>query len=103
MWYYYIMNGNTTLEVQRVTIVGPNLPGSLQAKGTFHVHAEGCADLNRGAIRDFALEGETIEARSMVEVSDYIYDPDEFGCEPGENVDDFHFAPCVRIPFEVTS
>lgn len=36
----------------QITAVGPNLPSSLQRKGEFHVHATGCMDLRRGALRD---------------------------------------------------
>lgn len=83
---------------QRVTVVGPNLPGSLQRIATFHVHAEGCADLKRGAIRPHAAQGWTIEARSLTEVCDEVYPPEDFECESGEYLFDFHFAPCVNLP-----
>lgn len=85
-------------EGQRVTIVGPNLPRSLADQGTFHVHAAGCADLNRGAIREAAMDAWTIEATSKTEVCDATYDPSDFQCESGEYLYDFHFAPCVTIP-----
>jgi len=90
---------------QRVTIVGPNLPGSLQRQGTFHVHAEGCADLKRGAIREEAENGWTIEASSVDEVVQNIYDPGNFQYDPSDPADyspylhDVHFAPCVQLHY----
>jgi hypothetical protein len=81
----------------RVTIIGPNLRD--QSKGTFHVHAEGCADIARSARRDPAFrDGWTIEAASATEVSDAVYPPEDFGGESGDNVSDFHFAPCAKLP-----
>ena len=89
---------------QRLVVVGPNLPASLSHLGTFHVHAEGCADLKRGAIRPYAeqeiRDGGAIEFRTQVEVAEHIYDngimtEDETGAD---YLFDFHFAPCVHLP-----
>lgn len=82
--------------IQRVTIVGPNLPR--QAQATFHVHAEGCADLKRGWIKDYAPDGWTIEATSLTDVCDEVYPPEDFECESGAYLYDFHIAPCVTLP-----
>jgi hypothetical protein len=89
----------------RVTIVGPNLPGSLQRQGTFHVHAEGCADLKRGPIRPYAEQGWTIDATSREDVAEEVY-ADMIDEHEGDGtvyataagyVSDFHFAPCVQL------
>jgi hypothetical protein len=78
----------------RVTICGPNLRD--QSKGTFHVHAEGCADLQRGARREPEYaKGWTIDAASLVEVCDEVYPPEDFECESGEWTYDFHVFPCA--------
>lgn len=78
----------------RVTIVGPNLPR--QAKATFHVHAEGCADLSRGWIR--AHQADTVDAQSRHDVEAEVYyfassENDDY--ELGDYQSEFHFAPCV--------
>lgn len=86
---------------QRVVVVGPNLPQ--QAKATFHVHAEGCADLGRGWIKRYAKGERAYEFGSRHDVESFVY---EFA--PDENEDytlgdyqfDFHFAPCVTLPLE---
>jgi hypothetical protein len=79
----------------KVTICGPNLND--QSKGTFHVHAEGCADLKRNAQREPEYRhGWTIEAASRDEVGDEIYADHiaEGSMRPGEGADDCHFFPC---------
>jgi hypothetical protein len=87
---------------QKVHIVGPNLVD--QSKGSFHVHAVGCGDMKRMAKRDpeFALELEQEASASeyctLTEICDAVYDPDDFECESGEYLNDFHFAPCVKLP-----
>jgi hypothetical protein len=92
---------------QNVTIVGPNLPGSLQRLGGFHVHAAGCADLKRGAIRPYVADyGWTIEADSLEAIAAEVY-ADQIAEHEGDGtqyetaagyLDDFHFAPCVTLP-----
>lgn len=84
---------------QSITICGPNLRD--QSKGTFHVHAAGCADLKRHASREPEYRhGWTIDAESQAEVGDAIYEDmiDEGSMEPGEGMSDCHFFPCITIP-----
>ena len=77
----------------QVAIAGPNLND--QSKGTFHVHAAGCADLKRGARREPEYGNAwVIEAASQTEVCDAVYPADQFECESGEYVYDFNFFPC---------
>ena len=80
----------------RVTICGPNLRD--QSKGQFHVHAEGCADLRRGAIREPEYRhGWTIDATSREQVADEVYADiidENPGTTAGDYVSDFHFFPC---------
>lgn len=85
---------------QRVVIVGPNLRD--QSKGTFHVHAEGCADLKRSPNLRHEDQSMVVEATSLIDVEQYIYGPDagDFDVEPGTVLDDFHFAPCVNLPVQ---
>lgn len=89
---------------QHLHVVGPNLRD--QSKGSFHVHAVGCRDMQRMARRDpeFAAElrqyPEGVEFSTCVEVAEYIYDngimsDDETGAD---YLSDFYFAPCVTIP-----
>jgi hypothetical protein len=80
----------------RVTICGPNLRD--QSKGSFHVHAAGCADLVRGARREPEYRSDwTIEAATRDDVvlevySDMILAND---CDPIEDYrSDLHFFPC---------
>ena len=82
----------------RVTICGPNLRD--QSKGTFHVHAEGCADLKRHAHREPEYrDGWTINAESREAVADEVYadiideNPDSTAAD---YVSDFHFFPCCN-------
>lgn len=82
---------------QSVTIIGPNLRD--QSKGTFHVHAAGCADLKRLAHREpeAAEYPLTFEAESLTEVCDEVYPPEDFEYESGEYLFDFYIAPCVTL------
>jgi hypothetical protein len=87
---------------QRVTIIGPNLRD--QSKGTFHVHAEGCADIKRMASREPEyLDGWTVSATSVKDVVTDVYDPDNFGWnedDPQEVADyasEFYFFPCCHL------
>ncbi len=78
-----------------VTIIGPNLRD--QSKGSFHVHAAGCADIVKMSRRDpeFA-HGWDMEASTREEVAGEVYADmiDESGATPESYVSDFHFAPC---------
>lgn len=80
----------------RVTICGPNLND--QSKGSFHVHAEGCADLRRQAAREPEYaNGWTIEANTRDDAVLGVYDDliNSNDCEPIERYrDDLHFFPC---------
>lgn len=83
----------TTFQPQQhaIVICGPNLRD--QSRGSFHVHAAGCADLKRSkepAYRD----GWEITVASRIEASDEVYPPEEFGGESGDNLHDLHFFPC---------
>lgn len=86
---------------QSVVIVGPNLPRSLERFGTFHVHAEGCADLTRGAIRHYAADAWPMLASSRDAVVFEIH-ADFLAENEDSSVADYrgevHFAPCVRLP-----
>lgn len=84
-----------TQQTQRLVVLGPNLSG---AKTTFIVHAEGCADLNRGPHRMQVNDHFHVEAASQTEVCDITYPPGDFDCESGDYLFDFHFAPCVKLP-----
>lgn len=78
----------------RVTICGPNLMD--QSKGSFHIHAAGCADLRRGARREPEYEnGWTIEANTKRTVVMAVY-ADQIG--EGSTYEacreDLHFMDC---------
>lgn len=85
----------------KLTIIGPNLAD--QSKGSFHVHAAGCADLKRGQYRNL-YRGDTgtyhEDHDSIRSVVDSIYGPQSGGFyEESETtwadyVSDFYFAPC---------
>lgn len=60
-----------------LTILGPNLPGNLQDKGSIHVHAAGCADLKRGSYRHVGkYEQDTGEYDSRQAVVESFYGPE---------------------------
>lgn len=77
-----------------VNIIGPNLRD--QSKGSFHVHAAGCADIARRYQGDDGA-GIDIEVASRCDAAAYIYDNgimEENGDSPADYLFDFHFAPC---------
>lgn len=77
-----------------VTVIGPNLRD--QSKGTFHVHAAGCADIARNIRTEpMYAEGHTADYASLAEACDDVYPPEQFDCESGEYVDEFHVFPCA--------
>jgi hypothetical protein len=86
----------------KLTIHGPNLND--QTKGTFHVHTADCRDNDREVKNNGSVEPITIDAESIDDVVDYIYD-DQFNEQPDRRepdsyehyVADFHFAPCVKL------
>ena len=77
----------------RVTVLGPNLID--QSKGTFVVHAEGCADLSRGVNRMEYVPHHTDDYPSRTAICDDVYPTDDFQCESGAYLDEFHFMPCL--------
>lgn len=106
----------------KVFIAGPNLRD--QSKGTFEVHAEGCADIAKKAARDPEFKyGMTCEAEFYEDVAGYVYSDHmaeaeseaeflEKRGEPGDDklaasarrrskaedyVFDFHFLPCCKL------
>ena len=91
----------------RVRVCGPNL--RIQSKGTFHVHADGCADLTKyGPGRKYGgdTNGEfetTLVVETYRDVSEAIYADIIDEQDPEDGVDwaeayisDFHFAPCTK-------
>jgi hypothetical protein len=91
---------NGTPETFDVEVIGPNLHS---AGATFHVHRQGCRDIERdprgyGYSQYKGLEWRmTVE--TLTEVCDAAYPPSDFNCESGEYLDDFKVFPCVgHIP-----
>jgi hypothetical protein len=88
---------------QRVLIVGPNLQD--QSKGSFVVHAVGCADLKRLARREPEVAfGWQIDAATTDEIVESIYsdimaehEGDEWATVAAYR-SDVHIAPCVHLP-----
>jgi hypothetical protein len=84
----------------RIHIMGPNLFGTGTME-TFHVHAEGCADVKRAPVyqgpdhkadRDNATEFAT-----LTEIAEYVYD---FEDNPADLVGDFRVFPCAsELPY----
>jgi hypothetical protein len=85
----------------RVTIHGPNLAD--QSKGQFHVHAAECSDNARVGYLfggDPMAEGWTIDAASIREIVEAVYADQIAESEDDWQAywDDFHFAPCAKLP-----
>jgi hypothetical protein len=90
----------------KVHIIGPNLLD--QSKGSFHVHAEGCADMKRsprvydwrGGRGEHAGDIKTpVEVESMQDIVEYCYADqlDEGDYDGWRDLDnDFHVLPCVK-------
>jgi len=83
----------------KVHVIGPNLRGQSE---TFHVHAEGCADVQRSPLYrgpDYATDRTTTyDVASLQDLVTMIYDPSEFDYDPEEWIDylaDFKVFPCV--------
>jgi len=107
------MDQNATKEtVMNVRIMGPNLNSAAQAKGDFHVHADGCGDCSKyGPGRKFGggLNGEkemlvkdaTVRSIILAVYDNGIIDESvgEYGGTRESVTDsfrcDFYFAPCV--------
>jgi hypothetical protein len=78
-----------------VVVCGPNLRD--QSKGSFHVHAAGCADLTRSATREPEYaNGWALTVGTRLDVAGEVYADmiDESGDDAASYVDDFHFFPC---------
>lgn len=82
-----------------VAICGPNLRD--QSKGQLHVHALGCADLAKGAVREPEYREHLrmdLDADDRREVVEAVYPPEDFGYtweDDGEMyLSEFHFFPC---------
>lgn len=84
-----------------IVCIGPNLPD--QRKGSFHVHAKGCADVvrNRDYLSpEFAFDKTNgIEAETMAEVVKYVY-ADQLAEDADLTIDDcvndFHVFDCAQ-------
>lgn len=101
----------------KVTIVR-DCGGHASLKNDWEVHAAGCAHLKRGALKAALRfdDGFDVEAASQHEVVDEIYGPQAGGfyeespkLVDGEwvpstwedgYVQGFHFAPCVKLPYD---
>lgn len=85
----------------KISIIGPNLMGG-KARGDFHIHAAGCADVRR-EMAWFCNPGvETVEVSTMLDVSALIYDDMISGGEMSleDGMDSFWFAPCTaELPY----
>jgi hypothetical protein len=85
------------LQVTSVIVLGPNLPD--QSKGSFHVHAVGCADINRSPIYQssefWGDKQSPMDVNSVEEIAEAVYDFEE---NPTEYVSDFYVFPCVHFP-----
>jgi hypothetical protein len=73
-----------------VTIVGPNLPD--QSKGTFHVHAILCMDLDK--YPGVNLGRDSVDVASRREAAEYVYPLGDFEWDDDYYIDDLWFAPC---------
>lgn len=95
----------------QVQIIGPNLPD--QSKGSFHVHATGCADVRRSPdyrSPEFMNDRATsYDFASRIDVAEFIYsdiiaeDDEQDGPldESSVYLNDIHFFPCTdALPLE---
>ncbi len=78
-----------------VHVMGPNLHGS---ERPYHVHAAGCADVQRSAVyrgREHQSDKDTpIEVDNLVEVAEYVYADVED--DPWNLIDDFEVFGCAK-------
>ena len=96
---------------KKVVVIGPNLPAALAARGSFHVHVAGCADIQKTYRRyaDPADLKATINIESAYDVMVYVYPPSDFGYDPEDREDnaqylnDIYIAPCVMTNVPVTA
>lgn len=90
----------------KVAVWGPNLPRSAHGE-TFHVHADGCADIARNIGRgiyvpDSDMGGEVIDVDNTSQITTYVYPPGDFDYDPdGPEFaiydEDIYIFPCVRL------
>jgi hypothetical protein len=83
-------------EIKKVHVLGPNLLGS-NTDETFHVHAEGCADVRRSPVyagSDHQSDRKTAyDFASLVEVAAFVYD---FEDDPQDCIGDFKVFDCAK-------
>ena len=79
----------------RVHVMGPNLQS--KSDETFHVHAEGCADVRRAPVYQGAehrADRENAEEfATLLEIAAYVYD---FEDNPADLIGDFLVFPCAQ-------
>jgi hypothetical protein len=84
-----------------VVCIGPNLPD--QSRGSFHVHAAGCADIGRSRdYRSREFDGDKanpIEIETLEDLVEYVYadqlaEDDE--TTASSLTSDFYVFPCVK-------
>lgn len=83
----------------RVICIGPNLPD--QTRGSFHVHAVGCADIDRSyRSREFDTDKtNVIEVNTLEELVEYVYADqlrEEEDATASDYANDFYVFPCVK-------
>jgi len=84
---------------------GPNV--SFKDGVTFHVHAAGCAHLRQqpyaSLVRNSDAGGDTFEASTVAEVTEFHYPASDFDYDPDDEVDsaayrdDATIFPCTKI------
>lgn len=88
----------------RVVVIGPNLPTTDLDYSTFHVHAEGCADIHRSPMyrsREYDTDKRNVidypSAIAMVEsvYGDHLDEDDDL--TPESLLNDFRIFPCVAF------
>lgn len=86
----------TNAKTYKVEVIGPNLNSSGE---TFHVHAQGCSDIKRDpkhyGYSQYRGQEWRMEVKSLTEICDDAYPPDDFECESGDYTYDFKVFPCV--------
>jgi hypothetical protein len=77
----------------RVHVMGPNLPDTAES---YHVHAAGCADVQRDRLYQGAEHRSDREATydfvDLVELAGFVYD---FEDDPASQLSDFKVFPCA--------
>lgn len=85
----------------KVHVIGPNLPD--QSNGSFHVHAEGCADVKRNRdyrSPEFKTDRETtVDVADMDELVAYVYADqlaEDDSLKASDLVNDFYVFGCAK-------